>query len=540
MSRTVIPESIRWRLPLSYSAIALLTALALGILLLASLRSYYAQQELDYLKGNAAEISAQLSPLIRDRLPIAALESQLAGYAFLSQTRVRILDSDLRTVADSGEFPPEGSLATIRVEAESDQSSTASGEQLNYRTHITIVSSDGALSREIDLTVVGTCEEPCELPELFGTEGFAPDLGLLGQSSVVGTPYGFGFQGQAAPTGPRSTQVVRSPLHSLQGAVVGYIELSEGPAYGRSVLLSVATGWTLASLAAVSLAASAGWIISRRLATPLIELTDTTSRMTGGDWTARASVDRADELGTLSRSINQMADKVEDTIATLRRFIADGAHELHTPLTALKTDLELISDDMSTSGVHTQLDRALAHVDRLETLTTGLLNLSRIESGLAVAEIAPVNLGELIREVSELSASQAEQAGLDFQLEIPTGEISVRGNAAQLKQAVRNLLDNALKFTPEGGQVAVALRVDDGWAVLQVEDTGIGIPEHDLPYLFRRFHRGSNAGSIPGSGLGLAIVRAIAENHGGQVELDSRPGGSRFRLRLRADYELSR
>ena len=100
----MIPESIRWRLPLSYSAIALLTALALGILLLASLRSYYAQQELDYLKGNAAEISAQLSPLIRDRLPIAALESQLAGYAFLSQTRVRILDSELRTVAESGDF----------------------------------------------------------------------------------------------------------------------------------------------------------------------------------------------------------------------------------------------------------------------------------------------------------------------------------------------------------------------------------------------------------------------------------------------------
>jgi signal transduction histidine kinase len=108
----------------------------------------------------------------------------------------------------------------------------------------------------------------------------------------------------------------------------------------------------------------------------------------------------------------------------------------------------------------------------------------------------------------------------------------VLGEEAELRAALTNLLDNALKFTPEGGRISLGFRQEDGVAVLWVEDTGIGIPEADLPLLFQRFHRGRNAAAYPGSGLGLAIVKAIAERHGGQVQAERAEPGARFILRL--------
>jgi signal transduction histidine kinase len=162
----------------------------------------------------------------------------------------------------------------------------------------------------------------------------------------------------------------------------------------------------------------------------------------------------------------------------------------------------------------------------------GLLDLSRIEARLNGRDHQPVNLPGLLGETVELYASRAEQAGVFFGLELPREEILVPGDASQLRQALANLLDNAVKFTPPGGSVAAGAGVAEGWGILWVEDTGIGIPPEELPRLFNRFHRGRNAASYPGSGLGLAIVKAVAERHGGHVEVESSPGKTRFTLRL--------
>jgi signal transduction histidine kinase len=124
--------------------------------------------------------------------------------------------------------------------------------------------------------------------------------------------------------------------------------------------------------------------------------------------------------------------------------------------------------------------------------------------------------------------------GLAFSLELPDWVATVRGNEAHLRRALGNLLDNALKFTPEAGAVKAGLRPapEDNWVELWIEDTGIGIPAADVPQLFSRFHRGRNAAGYPGSGLGLAIVKAIAEAHGGQVAVENTSQGACFRLRL--------
>jgi two-component system sensor histidine kinase MprB len=247
--------------------------------------------------------------------------------------------------------------------------------------------------------------------------------------------------------------------------------------------------------------------------------------MAEGDLSVRADMTRQDELGQLGHSFNEMAAQVEGTVLALRRFVADAAHEIHSPLTALRTNLELTSDDEFVSQAQMQ-------VERLETLTQGLLDLSRVEAGAQADTFAFVALIPLVQEVSEIYASRAEQAGLAFDLNMPEIPMIVSGDEAQLRRALGNLLDNAVKFTPEGGAVSVTLRGQGSWAEIRIEDTGIGIPKADLPHLFGRFHRGRNATACVGSGLGLAIVKAIVEAHNGQVEGESTGRGARFTVKL--------
>lgn len=273
-----------------------------------------------------------------------------------------------------------------------------------------------------------------------------------------------------------------------------------------------------------------GLFLSQGISRPLVELTTATRAMSAGALSVRVPVRRHyhGEARELAVAFNRMAGQVEETIVTLRRFVADAAHELHTPLTALRTNLELSPEDEF-------VQRAQAQVKRLEMLTEGLLDLSRIEAGAPVEVHAPVALIPLVQEVSELYASQAEQGGLTFDLALPETLVTVQGNEAQLQRALGNLLDNAIKFTSEGGAVSVGLCQEGEWVELWIEDTGIGIPKDDLPHLFSRFHRGRNAAAYPGSGLGLVIVKAIVEAHGGRVRGENVEQGARFTVWLPVD-----
>jgi two-component system sensor histidine kinase MprB len=228
-----------------------------------------------------------------------------------------------------------------------------------------------------------------------------------------------------------------------------------------------------------------------------------------------------------------MADRVEETITTLRRFVADAAHELHTPLTALRTNLELAGETKQTDQ-QGFINRAHGQVERLENLTRDLLDLSRFEARAVEMELVPLDLTVLLQEIGEIYASQAEQVGLSFSLQLSNESMTILGSESQLRRAIGNLLDNALKFTPEGGAISLGLRRRPGTAQLElwVEDTGIGIPPDDLPQLFSRFHRGRNAAAYPGSGLGLAIVKVIVEAHGGQVMAENTNQGARFTVQL--------
>jgi signal transduction histidine kinase len=513
----VLRYSIRWRLPLSYAAIALLATLALGSVLLLALRGHYLRVERDYLQSNAQAIGFSLGQLLEGDPSPEVLQSQLDSLAFLSNTHVRLFDAGEELVASSD---PQSRVAIALAGARLEETLEAVGRvialiQSGEVPTATLPTEDGAL-----IWIPTDPSRSLPLPEEGRRRIFT--LPMEGEARQARAEAG---QALAESGGTRSSQVARVPILGSGDQLLGYVELSQGPAYAREILEDVAWGLGIAAAVAVALAAVVGWLISRRITAPLLALTEVTGSMASGDLTARADVARRDELGTLAHSFNQMADRVEGIVITLRRFVSDAAHEIHTPLTALHTNLELAQKDEHVAQAQTQ-------VERLEALTEGLLDLSRLESGTQRESLAPVPLVPLVQEVSERYASRAEQARLTFELSVPDRPVTVQGDEEQLRRALTNLLDNAIKFTPEGGSVFLGLRQEGDFSILWVEDTGIGIHSADLPHLFERFHRGRNAAAFPGSGLGLAIVKAVVEHHEGQVQAQRIEQGARFTIRI--------
>ena len=323
----------------------------------------------------------------------------------------------------------------------------------------------------------------------------------------------------------RSSQSVSVLLLTSDGRKLGILEFSNGPSYGADVISSVTGAWLLASVFAMAIAALAGWFMSKRVTRPVLALEHATQQMEQGDLSVRVDLqnEKQQEFLSLADSFNGMAAQVEQTISTLREFVTDAAHELHTPLTALQANIELARDEKNASARTRYLGRAHEQGQRLEVLVQSLLDLSRIEAAGSKSTFASVDLIQLVREAGEQFASRAEQADRSFLMNLPDETVSVEGNETQLRQVTTNLLENALKFTPASGWISLDLELSPDQVTLTVSDSGIGIPPEDLPHLFERFHRGRNASEFPGNGLGLAIVKAIVSAHHGNVSVHSEP-----------------
>jgi len=528
----MLKQSIRWRLALSFAGLALLVTLALGAVLLGILRNYYGQQELRYLEDNAVAVSAFVADMLRQNPSPDTLQAQVEGLTFLAESRVRLLDTQNNEIADSGS-PLEDRMFMVSFNEQGDQIIRMQSietpppelsDVIPFTRTIAMGEDVGGGTTEGTMLVAAVASDIPTSTLLFTGTDLSPQIPGMEAVPAVRTIYGVALERDENTAGARSPVKMTQPVQAAGGELWGYLELSEGPAYGTQIVRSAAIAWGIAGALAVLLAATVGWLMSRNLSAPLLALTATTARMAAGDLSTRApATDRADEFGALARAFNQMADRVEETVTTLREFVSDAAHELHTPLTALHTNLELAGDSDA-------VRRAQGQVARLEALSEGLLDLSRIEAGAPT--FAPVDVVALVQETVEIYASQAEQSNLTFTSTMPDGPAWVQGDAAHLRRALTNLLDNALKFTPAGGAVRGAVAGDPQSVAIHIEDTGIGIPEADLPHLFNRFHRGRNTAEYPGSGLGLAIVKAIAEEHHGQIEVNTAETGAHFTLRL--------
>ena len=555
-------KSIRWRLPLSYAWIALLSVVTLGLVLNTIIRFYYNQQEMKYLEGNAIQLATITSDLLQAGLGSNKLADQVNSWSFLIQTRIQVFNLQGKVLADSGlpdynqnlvlsSFFGSGTVTTSVNPIDSGLNIAARPDVNCVQT--TATSSGG--NREIDCyqsvdkqapkptgQVQGsdTIENPTPATDSSSPASATPAPTVNSSNPPVGvaihmssTIFGFNLAPEIRGVNKRSTVQVDQIITDSQGKRIGRIILSNPPAYGEDVENWVTRGWLTASFFGVVLAGGVGFWVSRRMTAPLIALTGATTSMATGDLSVRAAVRSKDEFGELGRSFNAMAERVEEIVATLRGFVADAAHELNTPLATIRASLELVRNHPALPEmVRDNVNQAWEGTRRLETLARDLLDLSRLETSEMSVPPEAVDLNKLVSEACEPFASQAEQRGVQFGLEIRDTRLSVTGNRTQLYRIADNLLENALKFTPPGGYVNVALFREDQEAVFQILDSGIGVPSEDLPFVFNRFHRGRNATAYQGNGLGLAIVKAIIDRHGGKINLVKREVGTKVEVHL--------
>ncbi len=290
------------------------------------------------------------------------------------------------------------------------------------------------------------------------------------------------------------------------------------------LLISIATAWTLAGRMLASV---------ERMVNEVEAITD------GRSLHKRIPLeDLGDEIGRLGETLNAMIGRLEGSFAALRRFTADASHELKTPLTVLRADIEraMTAPQQSTEQL-VALEEALEETTRMAGLVDSLLTLARADEGRFDLHTEPLALDALVRDVGETAQILGEEAGITV---TSTGveRVSVLGDAVRLRQLFLNLVTNAIKYTARGGSVELSLESKDGAAVFTVKDTGVGIAGADLPFVFDRFWRVDRARSRSeraGAGLGLAISQWIAQAHGGSISVSSRLGhGSTFSVTIPA------
>jgi signal transduction histidine kinase len=319
----------------------------------------------------------------------------------------------------------------------------------------------------------------------------------------------------------------------------------------RASTLRSVTGTLLgASLAALVVSLIVGTLAARRLTGPLARLRRASSRFAQGDLDERAPGFAIVEVDELGQQFNVMADRLSDSVRMLeadrdrlREFVADVSHELRTPIAALRTFTELQRDgQLEEDQRHEFLERSTEQINRLEWMSNNLLDLSRIDSGIFPLDMRLGDLRDPVRSAVEAQAEIAEGRGIAVVSRVPTSPVMLRFDRERILQLLGNLIGNALKFTPRGGEVIVELTDAADAAALRVHDSGPGIPEAELPRVFDRFFRGTNVGEAraSGSGLGLAIARSIVEMHGGRIEVASVVGsGSTFTITLPRERERS-
>jgi signal transduction histidine kinase len=287
----------------------------------------------------------------------------------------------------------------------------------------------------------------------------------------------------------------------------------------------------------ISVAVSLGMVqvLARGMTSPLREMARASKEMARGDYSRRVTATSHDEVGELARSFNAMAAELEGLDRLRRDLVANVSHELRTPLTALRAVLENLVDGVVPADPET-LRTMLAQTERLTRLVDQLLDLSRLESGAELLERRRFDLGQVVRAAVDEVALHAPPVAI----EVTNGDggLAADGDPERVHQVVRNLLENALRFSPDGGTIAVSTRRAPAKSIrLEVADEGPGISADQVNRVFERFYRADEARSSAsgGAGLGLAIARWIVDLHGGRIWVEAaEPQGCRMVVELPA------
>ena len=307
---------------------------------------------------------------------------------------------------------------------------------------------------------------------------------------------------------------------------VGYVAWADSTQPLRDLLGTVSLALVLGAVLVAGLALIGGLVLARRALAPVADVTETARAISlSGDFAARVEAGGAgDEIGELAVAFNEMLGALEQNHQALQRFLGDASHQLRTPLTTIRANLDLAQRQaLPDEERQAILADARDEAERMGRLIGDLLALARAESG-ARLEFGAVELDALLVE----SVRRQRDAAPHVRMSVSGVEPAVvDGDRDRLRELIGILLDNAARYTPAGGAVAAGLQVRDGRAVLRVEDSGIGLDTEDRERLFERLYRGARARELrpSGTGLGLSIARWIVESHAGTIELVDREGG---------------
>jgi heavy metal sensor kinase len=296
--------------------------------------------------------------------------------------------------------------------------------------------------------------------------------------------------------------------------------------------------WLLLSMLPVVavIALGGGFVLVKRALLPVARVAASAEQISSRNLSERLPVSKTgDELERLSIALNHMIERLEQAFQYSRRFVADASHELRTPLTVLRGELEAcVQEPRLSPEWRDRLGSALEEVERLGNIVEGLFAISRLDAGEAASEWVKFDLGRLAGATTDQMSLLGEDKNVRISCST-ADDVWVEGDRARMKQVVVNLLDNAIKYTPPGGGVDLTVSARQHKALLEVADTGMGIPPEALPRIFERFFRvdGARSRDLGGAGLGLSIVKSICAAHHGSVEATSTPGrGSIFRVEL--------
>jgi heavy metal sensor kinase len=317
------------------------------------------------------------------------------------------------------------------------------------------------------------------------------------------------------------------------GQVAGWVQVLQSLGPVQDALNQLLMALLLGGGVLLFFAALGGYFLSTRALKPIDHITQTAQRIAGGeDLSARLNLpDTGDEVSRLAATFDAMLARLDDSFRRERQFTADASHELRTPLAAMQAILGVVREGERPSGEYRlALDDLAEETNRLRGLVEDLLRLARGEGRTTIASERVV-LSNLLIDVADSLSPLAEAKGLALHSEIAEG-LTLGGDTDALIRLFVNLLDNAIKYTERGG-ITITARVAENEILVEVTDTGIGIPPEHLQHIFDRFYRVDPARSAGGAGLGLAIASQIAQAHGGRLEVRSAPGaGSTFMVCL--------
>lgn len=321
-----------------------------------------------------------------------------------------------------------------------------------------------------------------------------------------------------------------------RGELISLVQIGTSLRTVQDTLKSLLYILYIATSVALILAGIIGWLLASRALKPVDEITKT-ARQIGAKSLDQRLVMKGprDEIGRLVETFNEMISRLESSFNRTKQFTADASHELRTPLTILKGETEIaLKTEKSVKGLRAVLKSNLEEINHLVDMVKKLLFLSKEDAGIRDMPVETVELDKLLLEKYKQVKRLAEEKGINMSL-VKNDEVSVKGDPYRLRELLLNLIENAVKYTPTGGDVTLTLEGSNGFAKVIVADTGIGISKEDCPHVFERFYRVDKARvrSEGGSGLGLNICKQIVEAHKGGIELKSELGkGSAFIVHL--------